>query len=53
VTYRRVRLGLDAGGLRAEHDAVEARLVHLLPHFDEIAVRAGHEPVEHLDDVEP
>jgi hypothetical protein len=39
-------------GLRPEHDPVEARLVHLFPDANEVAIRAGHQAVEHLDDVE-
>ena len=39
-------------GLRLQHHVVEARRVELLPHLHEVAVRARHEPVEHLDDVE-
>ena len=35
-----------------QHDAVEARRVHLLPDLDEVAVGTEHQPVEHLDDVD-
>ena len=52
VTSMPSRLRFDRDRLRLQHDVVEARRVHLLPHLDEIAVGARHQAVEHLDDVE-
>ena len=48
----RVLLRLDRNGLRLQHHAVEARLVHLFPDAEEIAVHALHQAVEHFDDVQ-
>ena len=39
-------------GLGLQHHVVEAPGVHLLPDLDEVAIGAGHQAVEHLDDVD-
>jgi hypothetical protein len=53
VTHSASDFAADRGGLGPDHHPVEARLVELLPDPDEVAIRAGHEAVEHFDDVEP
>ena len=42
-----------AHGLGLQHDVVEARCIHLLPHLDQVAVGTLHQAVEHLDHVQP
>ena len=49
----RVLLRFGADGLGLQHHAIEARLVHSLPDFDQVAVRTEHQTVEHFDHVEP
>ena len=44
--------GLDRGRFGLEHDALEAPRVDLLPDLDQIAIRAGHQAVEHFHDVD-
>ena len=39
-------------GFRLEHQVVKTMAVHFLPDFDEIAVRALHQTVLHLNDIE-
>ena len=47
-----VILRFDSDRLRLQHDLVEAVQVLLFPDFDRIAVRALHQRIEHLDDVD-
>ena len=44
--------GLRADGLGLQHQAIKAGRVLLLPDLDEVAVCAGHQSLEHLDDVD-
>ena len=46
------RCSLCRNRLGLQHDLVEPAGVFLLPHFDKIAIGAGHEAIEHLDHVD-
>ena len=46
------RCSLCRNRLGLQHDLVEPAGVFLLPHFDKIAICAGHEAIQHLDHVD-
>ena len=41
-----------AHGFGVQHDVVKAVLIHFLPHFDQVAVRALHQAVHHFHHIQ-